>query len=242
MPESNQLSVQIKVRGRRCVVVGGGPVALRRTRSLLQAGAKVVVVAPELQPEFWDVAQAGQLQTGQLQILQREFEPSDLATDQAAGSEFSGAPLLVIVATNNPEVNRQVGVICEAAGVLVNRADRAQDGDLSFPATVSWGKVSIAVSNSDGSPVLSQWAAERIDASLDSVLGLTAEQGEQLAQVIVEVRQDLQRAQMESSKTRKDVTYGVPDWRSALDESILVLVRMGRYTEAKERLLACLSS
>ncbi len=237
MPESAQLSVQLTVTGRSCIVVGGGPVALRRTRSLLQAGAQVVVVAPLLEPGFQELTE-----TNQLQICQREFEPTDLAPDTSAPGDHSGLPMLVVVATDNSEVNDYVGALCIAAGVLVNRADLAQAGDLVFPAIVRWGKVCLAVSNSVGSPALSKWVAERVDASLESVLGLSAEEGEQLAQVILEVRQALNAAQSVSGKTRRDVTSGVPDWRSALDESILVLVRTGRCAEAKERLLACLSS
>ena len=237
MSEPAQLSVQLQVQGRHCVVVGGGAVAVRRTRRLLQAGAQVTVVAPALHQDFDELATSEFLR-----IERRVFEPADLDPIGAAENTPAQKVLLVVVATNDLAVNDQVGALCAEAGILVNRADLAQAGDLSFPATLHWGSVSIAVSDSEGSPALSQWVARRVDASLESVLGLTSEQGEQLAEVIAQVRQELQAARDSSAGSRRDVTFASPDWRSALDESILVLVRMGRCAEAKERLLACLSS
>jgi siroheme synthase-like protein len=212
-------------------------VAVRRTRRLLHAGAQVTVIAPALHQDFDELATSECLR-----IERRVFEPADLDPIAAAGNTPPQQVLLVIVATNDSAVNNQVGALCAEAGILVNRADLAQAGDLSFPATVHWGSVSIAVSDSEGSPALSQWVARRVDASLESVLGLTSQQGEQLAEVIAQVRQELQAAQNSVAGSRRDVTSASPDWRSALDESILVLVRMGRCAEAKERLLACLSS
>ncbi|MCX6523734.1 MAG: hypothetical protein NTX58_03060 [Actinobacteria bacterium] len=237
MSESAQLSVQLQVQGRNCVVVGGGAVAARRTRRLLEAGAQVRVIAPALHQDFDELAASEHLR-----IERRVFDPADLDSVPPAGETQSPKVLLVIVATNDPAVNDQVGALCAEAGILVNRADMAHAGDLSFPATLHWGSVTIAVSDAEGSPALSQWVARRVDASLESVLGLTSEQGEQLAEVIAQVRQELQAARSSADGSRRDVTFGAPDWRSALDESILVLVRMGRCAEAKERLLACLSS
>ncbi|MEI7886395.1 MAG: bifunctional precorrin-2 dehydrogenase/sirohydrochlorin ferrochelatase [Actinomycetes bacterium] len=247
MSELAQLSVQLQVRGRRCVVVGGGPVALRRTLALLQAGAQVQLIALSVHPDLRAAADRGELQ-----IQLRGFEPADLEPadlepadhepPDSAGSRNSDSILLVVVATDDPEVNDQVGALCAAAGILVNRADHAGAGNLSFPATIQRGPVALAVSNSAGIPALSQWVAERVDTSLDQVLGLTAEQVEQLTVVLSQVRVELAEARTQATDHRRDVTSGIPDWRSALDETILVLVRMGRYTEAKERLLACLSS
>ncbi|CAB4551394.1 unannotated protein [freshwater metagenome] len=237
MAETSQLSVQLRVQGRRCVVVGGGPVALRRATLLLQAGADLTVIAPELHVGFDELAELNAVQ-----IERREFRPADLVSAEKQRGGGEQPMLLVVAATDNPKVNERVGELCSAAGILVNRADLAQAGDLSFPALVNFGAVTLAVSNSVGSPALSQWVAERVDASLESVLGLTAEQGQQFAQLISEVRQELRASQNPNDENCRDVTSSVPDWRSALDESILVLVRMGRCAEAKERLLACLSS
>ena len=237
MAETSQLSVQLRVQGRRCVVVGGGPVALRRATLLLQAGADLTVIAPELHVGFDELAELNAVQ-----IERREFRPADLVSAEKQRGGGEQPMLLVVAATDNPKVNERVGELCSAAGILVNRADLAQAGDLSFPALVNFGAVTLAVSNSVGSPALSQWVAERVDASLESVLGLTAEQGQQFAQLILEVRQELRASQNPNDENCRDVTSSVPDWRSALDESILVLVRMGRCAEAKERLLACLSS
>ena len=97
MSEPAQLSVQLQVQGRNCVVVGGGAVAARRTRRLLEAGAQVRVIAPALHQDFDELA-ASEL----LRIERRVFEPADLDPIAAAGNTPPQQVLLVIVATNDP--------------------------------------------------------------------------------------------------------------------------------------------
>ena len=107
MSEPAQLSVQLQVQGRNCVVVGGGAVAARRTRRLLEAGAQVRVIAPALHQDFDELA-ASEL----LHIERRVFDPADLDPITTAGETQSPKVLLVIVATNDPAVNDQVGALC----------------------------------------------------------------------------------------------------------------------------------
>ena len=120
------LPVMLKIEARRCVVVGGGRVACRRAASLLEAGAEVVVISPRVDSKLVEL---------DVTIHQRGYESGDL----------DGA-FLVVVATNDPQVNSRVGLDAQAAGVLTNRADDPNQGDVVIPAHARHGPVTVAVS------------------------------------------------------------------------------------------------
>ncbi len=115
--------VMLKLQGRRCVVIGGGATAVRRAEALLRTAATVIMIAPEICRRVTGVT-----------VEQRAYRQGDLA----------GASL-VIAATNDPEVNRQIAEDAATAGVLVNRVDCPQKGDFSVPAHAYHGPVTIAV-------------------------------------------------------------------------------------------------
>lgn len=241
-PDHDGLAVQLRVRGRRCVVVGGGPVATRRARTLLAAGARVTVVAPQITP-----ALAALADESALVVHRREFRATDL--DPAPGPDDSdpentGATVVVVTATDDAEVNRTVAEAAEGRGVLVNRADDAPAGDVTFPLVLRRGPVTFAVST--GVPVASRWVAGRLDEGLAQLLGLDDDGLVRLVGVLAEVRRELRRGSGPDGGSTGDgergVTVDPADWLSALDGSILELIHQGLTAEAKERLLACLSS
>jgi hypothetical protein len=110
--------VNLSLAGRRCLVVGGGPVALQKARELVVCGATVEVVAPEILDEI--AALDGVI------CHKRPY-----AAGEVAGYR------LVITATSDPEVNRQVFVEGEAIGVWVNSADDPANSG-SSPALSTW--------------------------------------------------------------------------------------------------------
>jgi len=116
----------LDLTGRRVLVVGGGAVALRRARGLVQAGAAVEVVAPAVRAEL-----AG-LDVG---IRRRPYASGDVA----------GA-WLVEACTDDPRVNAAVAADAAAAGVFCVRADAADQGSASTPATARAGGLTVAVS------------------------------------------------------------------------------------------------
>lgn len=120
------LPIMFRVDGRRCIVIGGGSVAVRRVRTLLDLGANVTVIAPELD---------GALQGLNITVYQRRFEPGDLD-----GATFA------IAATDDPQVNAQISEAAAPRGVLVNRADAPELGDFVIPAHTQQGPLTVAVS------------------------------------------------------------------------------------------------
>lgn len=119
------LPVMLRVHGRRCVVVGGGAVALRRASALLAAGGDVTVIAPEVDPRIVQLP---------VRVERRAYAAGDLVNC-----------LLVVAATDDPSVNERIGRDASAAGALVNRSDAPDRGDLQVPAHRQAGPVTLAV-------------------------------------------------------------------------------------------------
>lgn len=114
----------------RALVVGGGAVALRKTRALLTAGASVRIIAPAIDGAF------AALDDARLTIERREYAPSDI-----------GDALLVIAATSSRTVNARVARDARAHGRLVNVADLPEEGTCVTPAVHRTGDLVIAVSS-----------------------------------------------------------------------------------------------
>lgn len=156
--------VNLVLAGRPCLVVGGGRVALTKVRGLVEAGARVTVVAPVIAPEvaaLADVAEA------------RPYRPGE-----AAGYRF------VIAATGDPQVNQQVYDDGEAAGVWVNSADDPQRCSAILPARVRQGRLTLTVSTGGHSPAVAAWVRERLAADYgpeyDELVGLLSEAREEV--------------------------------------------------------------
>ncbi len=140
----------LKLAGRDVVVVGGGAMAAVRVRQLAEAGARVTVVAPEVQ----DDAAAGAAV-----VLRRAFEPADL----------DGAWLAVASAT--PEVNRAVALAAEARRILVNAVDDPESASAYTAGVVRRGDAAVAISTGGRAPALAGLLREAIDAVLPGDLG-----------------------------------------------------------------------
>jgi uroporphyrin-III C-methyltransferase / precorrin-2 dehydrogenase / sirohydrochlorin ferrochelatase len=118
-------SLALDLHGRRAVVVGGGHVALRRARGLLDAGADVVVIAPDVLPELAALPVA---------VRAREYRDGDLAT-----------AWLVHAATSDPAVNARIADDAERLRVWCVRADDARASSAWTPAVARHGDVAVAV-------------------------------------------------------------------------------------------------
>jgi len=117
------------------LVVGAGTISLRKTKGLLEAGARVTVVAPEARPEFAELP---------VRMIRRRFRASDVR----------GAAL-VFAATDERATNRRVGLAAKRQGIFANIADRAEECDFVVPARVTRGRVQIAIATGGKDPRLS---------------------------------------------------------------------------------------
>jgi precorrin-2 dehydrogenase / sirohydrochlorin ferrochelatase len=117
--------------GISALVVGGGRVAERKIRSLLDAGARIHVVAP--------------LVTAKIESLATQSDALRVTRSTYSRNHIKGVTL-VIAATDDPEVNATIASEARAAGLLVNVADRPELGDFITPAVHRSGEVVLAVS------------------------------------------------------------------------------------------------
>jgi uroporphyrin-III C-methyltransferase/precorrin-2 dehydrogenase/sirohydrochlorin ferrochelatase len=144
----------LDLTGRPVVVVGGGQVALRRTRALVEAGALVTVIAPRLLAEFAALDQGLAASGPAVTRLPREYRDGDLA----------GA-WLAHAATDDPAVNAAVAAEAERERIWCVRADDASVSAASTPAVTRHGEITVAVTAS-GDPRRSQALRAAIAAAL----------------------------------------------------------------------------
>jgi len=149
------------LRDRNVLVVGGGEVAERKVRLLLDAGARVVVVARALTP--WLAEQAAD-PAGSI---------THLAADYADG-RLDGV-VLAIAATDDRELNARVAAAARARNLLANVVDDAELSGFIVPAVVDRSPVMIAISSGGTAPVLARLIRERLETALDESIGPLAE-------------------------------------------------------------------
>jgi siroheme synthase-like protein len=138
--------VFLDLKDRPVLVAGAGKVALRKTRGLLEAGARLTVVAPECEPEFEDLP---------VRLVRRRFRASDLA----------GA-LLVFAATDDRLTNHRIAIAAKGRGLFANIADSAAECGFLVPARVVRGDVHIAISTGGESPRLSAELRKKLEEIL----------------------------------------------------------------------------
>ncbi len=138
--------VNLLVTGRRCVVVGAGRIAARKIESLLDAGADVTVVAPEV----GETVRAWAAE-GRVQLLERPFEDSDV----------EGA-WLVITATDVPEVNRAAFQAGEARHIFVNSADDPANCSFTLMSVVRRGDIVVTIGTNGRSPALATFLKDHV--------------------------------------------------------------------------------
>ena len=139
--------VFINMRGRSCIVVGGGKVALRKISDLLETGAKVTVVAETPDPIIEDLAQKENIK-----LFRRLFKPEDIEN-----------AFLVFTATDDDSVNAEIAGIAKKYGALVNVVDNPQYCDFFSGAVVKRGPLRIAISTSGCSPGIAAEIRRELD-------------------------------------------------------------------------------
>jgi uroporphyrin-III C-methyltransferase/precorrin-2 dehydrogenase/sirohydrochlorin ferrochelatase len=154
----NYLPLFVNLRGKPCLLVGGGDTARRKLELLLRAGAAVEIVAPELTNATRTLAEAQGVP-----VQRRPFSAEDVT-----------GRYLIVAATDDPAVNAQVYEAGSAASTLVNSVDQPDVSSAIFPAIVDRSPVQVAVSTGGSSPTLARLVRSWIEARLPPALGALA--------------------------------------------------------------------
>ena len=160
----DHLPIFCQLRDRDCLLVGGGDVAERKARLLLDAGAKLTVNALEFSPQFqvWAEEQM-------LTLVKESFNPALL-----------GCCWLAIAATDDNDVNQQVSQAAEARRIFCNVVDSPQQASFIMPSIIDRSPLMVAVSSGGTSPVLARLLREKLESVLPLHLGQLAHYAGQL--------------------------------------------------------------
>ncbi|NWF93038.1 MAG: bifunctional precorrin-2 dehydrogenase/sirohydrochlorin ferrochelatase, partial [Syntrophaceae bacterium] len=155
--------VFLNIRGKRCAVIGGGKVALRKVKRLLECGADVTVISPRPRLEI-----TGLFAKRAIRLIQREYKLQDL--EKAA---------IVIACTDDKKLNRKVAGEAKKRKLLVNVADDPESSDFIIPSSFRRGGLTVAVSTSGVSPALARKIRTKLQKSFGeeyaSLLSLVGE-------------------------------------------------------------------
>ena len=214
MPELYPVLLDLK--GKHCLVVGGGLVAARKTASMYAAGAKIIVVSPVLCSDLRE-----SVARGEIFHLQREFLESDL----------SGA-FLAVAATDDSAVNKRIGQVAETLGVLTNIVDSPEASGFIVPSVIRRGDLIIAIATSGISPALSR----KLRLRLEKEIGM--EYGE-LVKIVGEVRADFKSRHVRISEIAWQKALDIDEMIAMIQEnrrdrakSILVQKLMSKAEDA----------
>ncbi len=155
----------LSLEDRPCLVVGGGPIAERKVKGLLEAGARVALVSPTVTPRL-----RRRIDKGQFKYSNREFRSSDL-----------DGMYLLITATDDMPLNRRIGIEGRDRGLIVNVVDDPDYCDFIAPSIVRRGDITFAISTGGASPALARWLRRQIEEQFPPEYG-------GLAKVMAKVR------------------------------------------------------
>jgi len=199
----------VDIEGKKCVVVGGGDVAERKVDSLVESGADVEVVSPEFTPGLLRLAGEGRIK-----VIHRGYMTGDLKD-----------AMLVIVATDNNELNREVHREAVENNIPVNVVDVPELCTFIVPSTVRRGDLIISISTSGSCPAL----AKNIRKQLQRVFG---DEYARYCELLRDFRADLAE-KYDSPEERKRALNRL------IDSDVLELIREGKHQEVEERVRSC---
>lgn len=192
------------LKGKRCLVVGGGDVAARKVSLLFRAGAEVNVVSPELCESLQN-----RVANGEVSHAARSFEDADIE-----------ACALIVAGTDDHAVNKRVSDLAHARCIPVNVVDQPELCSFIVPSIIDRSPVQVAVSTGGASPVLARLLRARLETLIPSAYG-------RLASLMNEFRDKVKSKLADEGKRRRF-------WEDVAQGSIAELIFAGKEEAARE--------
>lgn len=212
----NFLPAFLHLEQQPCLVVGGGEVAARKVHLLQRAGARVTVVAPDLCPSLQRLHDGVDGATT-IDWRQGRFEAADLAS-----------VVLVVAATNDPTVNRDISEQARQRRIPVNVVDQPALCSFIFPSIVDRSPVVVAISTGGASPVLARLLRARLETLIPAGYG-------RLAELLAGFRERV-RQRFSGGRERRHF------WERILQGPVSEMVFAGRDAEAQQLIEAALAT
>lgn len=186
--------INLDLTGQACLVLGGGSVAERKVRRLLDEGAVVTVIAPALTPALQILAEEHQLSW-----QRRTYQPGDETTF-----------FLIICATDDEAVSQAVSAAAKAQGKLLNVCDVPDLCNFTLPSIVRQGDLQLTISTNGKAPAFSRWLRKHLEQNFDERYGRWMAE-------LAAIRKEGQ-ALLATSRDRQAF------WRQALTDDVMDLV------------------
>lgn len=203
------------VQDESCVVVGGGNIALRKIRLLQSAGARVTVIASDIQPE---VASTVAGQGGHCRLM--ALSETGLIEDDALHELFADSAL-VVAATNDAAINGMVAAMARMHNTPVNVVDDPALSTCIFPSTLVRGSVTVGVSSGGHAPVLARLLRARLEALLPASLATLAEAVTQARDAVREQLPDITQRRRFWDSLLQNVLHGDVSANDLTADSVL---------------------
>ncbi len=187
MTSTSMYPMLLDLQGKKSLVVGGGNVAVRKTKTLLELGGQVKVVSVDFCEDFtdlWYEKRYGQ----NLEMIEKTYESGDL----------EGASL-AFACTDDKTLNVMIAKQARERGVLVNCTSPPEESDFIVPATVFKGNLTISVSTAGASPALAKKLKEKIEQEF-------SEDWDKYVELLRHCREELQKV-VKTEQTRKECYY-----------------------------------
>jgi len=160
----------LNIRRKKCIIVGGGNVALRKVNILLSCGANVRVISSRFHPDLARLAKKKIIR-----VIRRDYEPGDLKE-----------AFVVVAATDDKKINRKVAQEAKKIRALVNVVDDPDPSDFIVPSVLRRGDLILAISTGGRSPALSRKLRERLEETF-------GEEYASLVSLVEEIRSSLKQ-------------------------------------------------
>ena len=194
----NNLPIFIKLQDEKCLVVGGGMVATRKIKQLLNAGAKIFVVAIKIKASLKEAHKLGKIHCQEEKYSEKHLE----------------GKRIVIAATNDKKLNNKIAEQAKSKNIFVNVVDNPEAGTFVMPSVIDRSPVVIAVSTSGTAPVLTRLLSTKLETIIPSKYG-------QLATLINRFRHRV-KEKYKNSKERRQF------WENILNGSIAEMFYVGQ--------------
>lgn len=202
----NHYLIALHLENKSCVIIGGGKVATRKVTSLLESGAFITVISPNVSDSLLDYASQSKITW-----LRADYS-SDILKEQN--------PFLVITCTDNDKLNQQVTEDAREIGSIVNNTSAPNQSDFHNMATIQQGNIQVGINSGASSPALIRYLKEEIERVIDNAAGT-------LSQWLGELRPHI--LDSIASQPDRQTLY-----REIVASDVLTLLRIGQIDKARQ--------
>lgn len=193
----NHYPIMVTIENKPCLIVGGGKVAYRKIKKILEYKAKVNLISREVNEDIQRL-----IDEEQIIYLGKDYN-----------STLLEKVFLVIAATNNKELNKKILQDCNEANILINSVDNPKESSFIQPSKIEKGNITIAISTEGKSPILSKIIRNKVENIIDDSYGEYLELlGEFRTQALEKINNETKRKEFFVRITREEYLNAIKEF------------------------------